>query len=214
MDKLKVIIADDHPVIRNGAIEMIKDMKLWHTEFREANNFKELIAALQEESFDLILLDINMPHANGINMIEDIRNIQKHIKILVFSSYDESTYAFRYLKAEANGYLQKDINEKEFKAAVQAVVEKGKYASKNVIDIVLFSQNNEMNMSSKPFEELSNRELDVCIHLVNGMGTLEISNNLNLKTSTISTYKKRIFEKLNVKNIAELIKMYQTHYEN
>ena len=206
----KILVADDHSIVRLGASVIITE-KFKNTEIINATTIKEVYDHLNGSKFDLLLLDINMPGGNNIKVIDEILNLQKDIKILVFSSYDENIYALRYIEAGAVGYLNKNTAMEELANAIQCIQERGKYMSDAVKDLYVQKLTSTKSSLDKanPLYKLSNREMDVAKHLIEGHGILEVSNLLNLSSSTVSTYKSRIFEKLTVSNIPELIELFK-----
>nr|WP_280695329.1 response regulator transcription factor [Chryseobacterium sp. H1D6B] len=139
-------------------------------------------------------------------MITDLKMIQNDLKILIFSGH-EKDIAIQYIREGAEGYLSKQSSEEEIKTAVKTILEKGSYYPADLVSFFIekFQENNTA-------EKLSSREYEIFQLLADGQGNLEIANALNLQMSTISTYKKRVFEKLNIKNIAELIKVYKNQH--
>lgn len=208
----RILIADDHSIVRLGASVIIKE-KFKSAEIIEAKAIKEVYEQLSEKAFDLLLLDINMPGGNNIKVIKEILSLQTDLKILVFSSYDENIYALRYIEAGAVGYLNKNTAMDELSNAIQSILDRGKYMSDAVKDLYVQKlTSTKSNLDKKnPLFKLSNREMDVAKHLIEGHGILEVSNLLQLSSSTVSTYKSRIFEKLVVNNIPELIELFKLH---
>lgn len=210
----KILIADDHSIVRLGVTVIISDM-IKDAIISQAKTYEEVYSLLKKERFDLLLLDINMPGGNDINVIKKLLHIQEDLKILVFSSYDEHLYALRYIEAGACGYLNKSTAMSELNNAIQNIQERGKYMSDTVKDLYVQSLLNAKSKSDKlnPLHRLSNRELNVAKLLTEGLGILEISALLSLSSSTISTYKTRIFDKLRVNNISELIELFKLNEE-
>jgi two-component system, NarL family, invasion response regulator UvrY len=175
----------------------------------QADSFDSMMKMLTIRSYDLLILDINMSGGNNFQMIDAIRMKQPDIKILMFSAYEEQLYAMRYLQAGVNGYLQKNSSEKEVKNALESILYKGHYTSSALRDHLM---NNLVNKnSSNPIESLSNREIEVAKFIVQGESVLNIARYLNIQVSTVSTYKNRIFEKLGVNNVAELIEKFRLY---
>ncbi|MGO1595482.1 MAG: response regulator [Sphingobacterium sp.] len=210
----KILIADDHIIVRLGVSTAIKDT-FKAIEIIHAQTYDEVFTQMESEKFDLLLLDINMPGGNNIKVIKEILSIQPDVKILVFSSYDESLYALRYMEAGASGYVNKTADMGEFINAIQSVFDRGRYMSDVVQDLYvrkLTTSKSKVN-SLNPLYKLSNREMDVARHLIEGIGIIDVSNKLNLSSSTVSTYKSRIFDKLGVTNIPDLIALFKMHAE-
>lgn len=204
------LIADDHSVVRNGVSLIVKELFL-NAAIHKAGNFKEIFNVLKEVKVDLLILDVNFPEGNSISILSEIKTIQPDIKILIFSVHDENIYAMRYLNAGASGYLNKEISEDEIKYAINTIISSGRYITQNIKDRIL-----DFYISKKPanpLDLLSNREIEVAQLLIKGYGNLEILELLNIKKTTVSTYKNRIFEKLEIDNLADLIKFFQLYYD-
>ncbi|PWJ60628.1 DNA-binding NarL/FixJ family response regulator [Dyadobacter jejuensis] len=199
-----IIIAEDHAVVRIGTKHLLQSL-LPDAEITGVDDFDGIITAMNERSYDLLILDINIPGGNNTKMVETIRAKAPDIKILMFSGYDEQLYGLLYLQAGADGYLSKDAPEEEFKTAVTSVLANRKYMSEEMQQININRLINPKEFQPDPVVSLSPRETDVMNLLKEGLGTAKIAEKLNLQLSTVSTYKARIFEKLGVKNIVELI---------
>ncbi|WP_163407239.1 response regulator [Flavobacterium ajazii] len=203
----KILIVDDHLVVRNG-VAMVLEKQFEDVSISNAENFFEAIVLLKNISFDLVILDINIPGGRSTEMITSIREIQPEIKILVFSAHEEEQYALKYISSGANGYLNKLCSEEKMMFAISSILESGTYASPELVNKLLEIQTGRKAVN--PLGVLSKRELQIVELLINGNGNLEISNQLNLHMSTVSTYKARVFEKLKISNIVELINLCKT----
>ncbi|KAA0992502.1 response regulator [Dyadobacter aurulentus] len=200
-----VLLVEDHSIVRMGVRMLIEDFVPTVT-IVEAGTFNETLKHLQTRFFDLVILDIKIPGGEGLNMIGKIKAVQPKVKILVYSSQDEELYALHYFKAGASGYLPKDSSNDELEKAITSVLNGGTYIS-NVIQHQLVSNSLlEKDRKQSPIETLSNRELEIMDMLLIGKWTKDIAIDLNIKESTVSTYKARIFDKLEVTNILELFK--------
>lgn len=208
MKKYKILIVDDHLVVRTG-VTIILQNEIDNLDISYASNFLETIKVLNDNSYDLIILDINIPGGKNTEMIADIRKIQQDVKILMFSAHEEESYALRYIQAGADGYLNKLSGEDKIVAAVNSIMNHGEYIPDDIRSLLQAKKLN--NEPINPFDKLSNRELEIAKLLIKGNGNLEISNSLNIQMSTVSTYKNRIFEKLKINNLVELIEMYQLY---
>lgn len=164
---------------------------------------------LKDTKIDLLVLDINFPDGNSLNILSETKTLQPELKILIFSAYEEDLYALRYLNAGASGYLNKGSNEDEIKQALQSMMVSGKYITQNIKDRILESYISKKPLN--PLEQLSNREVEVARLLIKGFGNMEIAELLQIKKSTVSTFKNRIFEKLEIVNLAELIDLFQLY---
>lgn len=203
---MHILIADDHAIVRHGTMLFINEW-LPGARISEADNFNKVVKILGELSIDLLILDINIPGGNNIQMIDVARLKQPGIRILIFTAYDEQLYALRYLQAGANGYLHKLASEEQIKKAIETVLNDEQYMSRDVKDALLrmVMTNGKKNAQTNPLQTLSNREIEVARFLVQGLSLMEISKALHLQISTVSTYKNRIFEKLEINNLIELV---------
>lgn len=210
---MKILIADDHGIIRLGLSQIIKEIEPAGTIF-EAEDFDETIQVLTAHAIDLLILDINIPGGNNFQMINSVKSKRPKVKVLVFSAFSEELYATRYFKAGADGYLQKDSAPDEVRNAVKTVLSGRHYMSPNVREYFLQSligNNKDSRKQFNPLVLLSDRETEVARMLVSGVSQTKIAEKLNLHTSTIGTHKYRIFEKLAVSNLAELIEKYRVY---
>lgn len=205
-----ILIADDHSVVRQG-VSLILKYSLPNINIVQADTVNKVLAEMAGTTFDLIILDINLPGGYNVTMIEKIRTIDPEVKIMMFSAFEEEVYALRYLNSGANGYLNKLGSDEEIVEAVKKVLTTGKYISETLKDKLINDMLNNVSQAN-PLEKLSNRELEISRLLINGYGNLEIANHLNIQMSTVSTYKSRIFEKLDIKSVvtlAEIFKLYE-----
>lgn len=206
----KILIADDHHVVFIGT-SIIIEKNFENCSMDYAENYVELINKLSINKYDLIFLDINMPGNKGEIMISEIKKIQKDVKLLIFSTYDEKI-AFQYIKNGADGYLNKLSDVSQIVAAVRMLFSEGVFFPSSITNMLLEASIN--NEPLNPFDKLSQNEIKVFNFLLKGYGNLEISNSLDIKMTTVSTYKKRIYKKLNVNNLADLIKVYQEYFRS
>lgn len=202
------ITADDHSVITKSISYILKDLYS-KSIVLELNCISDLIKTLYIQTVDLLLLDITFPDGNTLNIIPTIRKIQPNIKILIFSGMEENIYALRYINAGANGYLSKLSSEEEIKEAIKEIMVSGKYLSEKIQDKI--TNDYIFKKVTNPLEALSNRELEITHLMIEGYGNTEICSVLDLQKSTVSTYKTRIFEKLGVDNLSDLIQLFNLY---
>lgn len=202
----KILIVDDHLVVRNG-VAMVLEKQIEGVAISNAENFFDAVALVKEVSFDLIILDINIPGGKSTEMISDLRAIQPSVKILVFSAYEEEQYALKYISSGANGYLNKLCSEEKMMFAIRSIFESSTYVSSELVNKLV--ERRVKKEQTNPLEVLSKRELQIAELLIKGNGNLEISNKLDIHMSTVSTYKARVFEKLKINNLVELINLYK-----
>ncbi|GGG88591.1 DNA-binding response regulator [Parapedobacter pyrenivorans] len=202
---LHVAIADDHSAVRIGMKYLIRE---WMPEstIHLAADLPALLRLLSSETMDIIVLDINIPGGNNFQMIPTIRNLQANVRILMLSAYDEGLYALRYIDSGADGYVQKDSEEDEIREALNAVLAGRKYLSEKLKEHMLQNRLNKGGqLHNNPLSRLTNRELEISRLLIEGKGVGEIAKILFIHTSTVGTYKNKIFEKLDVRNVKELM---------
>jgi len=201
-----VLVVEDHPLIRMGLKMLISDCDP-KAVLHQADSFPASISILEKETVDIVILDIDIPGGENIKMIERIREKQKDVAILIHSGYDENVYALPYIRAGADGFLSKQASPDEFKAAWAALVSKRRYVSYRVQQLLLTNiAENDSQKASNPILSLSPRELIVMQLMSEGKWTKEIAAIMDLKENTISTYKRRIYDKLDVKDPIELSK--------
>lgn len=207
----RILVADDHGIVRMGLIQIINRLRP-SAVISEVEDFKSLYQLLSKSEFDLAIIDVNMPNGSMQEAIDYIKIHHPKLKILVFSSQDEELYAMRYLKMGADGFLNKLSSQDKINQALNAMLDKGRYMSEEVTNSMFNSSMKGNQDASSPLEKLSNRELQIANKLVEGLPIKELSIQLNLHSSTISTYKNRVFEKLEIQSIPELVeilRMYQ-----
>lgn len=198
----RILIADDHYVVRTGTAAILRSAypNLTIDSSAEYGHVKE---SLQANRYDLILLDIDMPGSRFTEMIPELKAIQSDVKILIFSAYDQDI-ALQYIRKGAEGYLNKRSGEDDIEKAVKTILQTGYFYPPELIPFIV----KDVDISNS-IKKLTSREYQVFELLAKGNGNLEISNILGIQINTISTFKKKIFEKLKVNNIVELSKVYQ-----
>jgi DNA-binding NarL/FixJ family response regulator len=199
----KILIADDYFVVMTG-IKMILKNHLKKIDIEYAENYDELSEKLSSAAdYSLLILGVNI-EGNKKKMISEIKIKYPHLKILVFSNYDPLE-TMQCIQEGADGYLSKLSHENEIAMAVAEVLSKGKYYSKEIMDALV--QHAFSRRKSNPLETLSDREKTVYNFLIKGYGNLEIANELKIHAATISTYKRRIFQKLGTSNLIDILEL-------
>lgn len=206
----KILIADDHGVVRLGLSMMIKKLRP-HAIIEQVSDYKEVMQKIKEKTFHLAILDLNMPNGNFQEALQAIRIKDPTTKVMIFSSQDESLYAVRYLKMGADGFLHKDSSEDVINRALVKMLDKGRYMSDEVKDSLIYDKLNKQETPSNPLEILSEREMEIAECMIAGDTPKDISNKFNIHASTVSTYKSRVFDKLKIESIPELIKIFNFH---
>ena len=198
---IRILVADDHAVVREG-IKQILASQEDIVVADEAGSGSETLAKVMKQSFDLILLDISMPGRSGVEVMEEIKALYPKIPVLILSMHPEEQYAVRMLRAGAAGYLTKASAPQELISAIRKVSRGGKYITLSLAEKLAFELDDRLD---KPLhEKLSNREYQVMLMLASGKFVGEVAEELCLSAKTVSTYRARIMEKMNMKKNAEL----------
>ncbi len=200
---MKVLIADDHDVVRRGLKEILEE-EFQGTKFGEARNADEAISLATKHNWDAIVLDINMPGKSGFEAMKEIRAARPKLPILILSVQPEDQYAIPVLKAGASGYLTKDSASAELVNAFKKIVGGGKYVSAGVAEKLASSLGDKPHKALH--ESLSVREFQVMRLLVAGKTPSQIAAELKLSIQAVSTYRSRILQKLKIANNAELVR--------
>jgi two-component system, NarL family, invasion response regulator UvrY len=201
---IRIIIADDHVLVRKSIIEYLRKISDIEV-INEAGNGKELLSLIIKHDCDVILLDINMPGRDGLEVILDILKFKPEISILVVSFHKDSQYVLKAFARGALGYISKDSSPDELIGAIRKVYTKEKYIDTKIAGNVIF-QLAEFSAKERKHEELSHREFEVLLKIGNGKSMTEIAEELNLSVKSISTYRKRLLEKLEMQTNLDLIK--------
>ena len=199
---IKIIIADDHPIVRAGMKQIISEASdLMVAD--EASDGHKLLSKIRAENFDVVILDITMPHMDGLDVLKQLKIEKPKLPVIVLSIHPEDQYALRVLKAGASGYVTKTSAPDELINAIRKVFRGGKYISPTIAEKLAFQL--DADFKEMPHETLSDREYQVLCMLASGKTVTEIADELALSVKTISTYRARILEKMDMKNNAELI---------
>ncbi len=177
----------------------------------EAKTFDETISFIEQQHFDLLVLDINMPGGNNLQMIQAVKLRQPDVRILICSAYEEIMYALGYLQTGADGYIEKNSPDDDFKTAINSVLAGEKYISRAVREQLINKYTKHQDHRPNPFSVLSGREVEVMNLLTKGLPLIKIAEILHLQLTTVSTYKARIFEKTGVKNVIALVEKAQMY---
>jgi DNA-binding NarL/FixJ family response regulator len=201
---IKVLIVDDHPIMRRGLKQVLSEASDIVVA-GEASNGQEALNQVLEKEFQVVLLDISMPGRSGLEVLSQLKRLKPALSILILSTYPEEQYAVRALKSGAAGYLTKESLPEELIAAIRKVARGGKYVSAALAEKLALDLSDD---TAKPLHEtLSDREYQVMCMIASGKTVKVIAEELALSVKTISTYRRRVLDKMKMKNNAEL-----THY--
>lgn len=196
---MKILLADDHSFIRLGLIQILKD-EYPDAAITEVGDGESLVKEVMKGSWDLVISDLDMPGRGGLEALEQIKQIRPQLPVLILSIFTEDLYAIRVLKAGASGYLNKNAAPYELISAVQKILNGRKYITPDIAEKLLLQQ----NAHNKPHEQLSNRELEIFKLLAEGKTITQIAELLTLATTTISSHRSKILEKLQVSTNSDL----------
>lgn len=202
MSKLRVLIVDDHTLFRKGLKEILYDMPIIGS-CEEAKSGLEALELIKNNFFDLVFLDIAMPDMDGLEVLKRIKAIKPELKVLILSMYSEEQYASRAIKAGADGFMNKSADPEELAKAIEKISRGSKYLPESFTERIvdLFQRPSQI----LPHERLSEREFQVFKMIAQGKSLVEISKELSISIKTVSTYRARVLEKLNLKNNAEIV---------
>jgi two-component system invasion response regulator UvrY len=198
---MRILIADDHSIVRKGLKQILVEEFPFAT-IEETSDAEGLVKKALNQEWDIVITDLSMPGRSGLDAINQIKQQHPKLPILILSMYPEEQYAIRVLKSGASGYLSKDMAQEELVNAVKKVLSGKKYITPTLVEKLALQLGQENN--TVPHELLSDREFDVLKLLASGKSVSEIASLLSLGSTTISTYRARIMDKMNLKSNADL----------
>jgi DNA-binding NarL/FixJ family response regulator len=198
---MNILIADDHELVRGGIAKIIAE-EFSSSQITEASGGIEVEKKARTEKWDLIIMDMSMPDKTGLDVLKQLRNESIKTPVLILSIHPENQYSLRVLKAGGNGYISKNCHHTDFIYAVKTALSGKKYISAEVAEQM--ATRFDKNTVKEQHELISDRELQVLKLIASGKTVTEIAVELSLSVPTISTYRSRLLEKMNLKNSAEL----------
>jgi len=199
---LRVLIADDHAILRRGLIEIMM-RELENPVCGEAENARQVLAQVRSQNWDLVILDVSMPGRSGIDVLADLKLARPKLPVLVLSMHPEDQYGKRVLKAGAAGYMNKNSAPEELIKAIRKVLAGGRYVSPALAEkLALELKEDHVQLRH---ETLSGREFEVLRMIASGKTVTQIVEELHLSVATVSTYRARILEKMHMTTTAELM---------
>jgi two-component system invasion response regulator UvrY len=198
-----VLIVDDHEVLRDGVKNILGEQAI-PISFGEASTAPEALRLMNEQNWDLVILDLSLAGRNGLELLKQLKQIDSELPVLILSMHSEEQYARRAFKAGAAGYVTKDSSRAELMEAVNKVSDGGRYVSATLAERLIIDIQRD---TSRPLhEDLSDREFEVMRLIASGKTVTEIGEFLSLSDKTISTYRARILEKMGMRTNAELMR--------
>jgi DNA-binding NarL/FixJ family response regulator len=205
---IKVLIADDHAVVRRGLRQIMLD-EGGSFVIEEATSGQEALRKLHEAQWDVMVLDVSLPDRNGLDLLQEVKQLCPKLPILMLSVHPESQYGLRALRAGASGYLNKESAPEELIQAITKVVGGSRYISLSLAETLAATMIGDVER--QPHEWLSNREFTVFLRIGSGKSVSEIADELSLSVKTVSTYRTRILEKMHFTSNAEIIRYVIDH---
>jgi two-component system, NarL family, invasion response regulator UvrY len=198
---IKIIIADDHPMLRAGLAQSINrevDLKV----VEECETGEELLSKISENEPDIIILDVDLPGRSGIDILKEVKKLMPELPVLILSMHDESKYGVRAIQAGANAYLSKAEDKNVIIDTLRKIKGGKKYITPKLAEILAEELD---NTSDKPLhEKLSDRELEIMVHIAVGKSVSEIAELLSLSINTVNTYRARVLSKMRLKNNTQI----------
>jgi two-component system invasion response regulator UvrY len=198
----KILIVDDHPIVRRGLKEVLGDET--DLSVLEAANAVEALHEIKRSHFDLAIVDVDLPGMNGLELLKEIKRNDKNLPVLILSVYPEDQIAVRVLKAGASGFVSKEAAPEQLVSAIRKILGGGKHISEQVADLLL------MYLEGAPekgqHEKLSDREFQILCMFGEGKTIKQIAEELSLSAPTVSTYRARILNKMEMRSTAELVR--------
>ncbi|MEO8307607.1 MAG: response regulator transcription factor [Pseudomonadota bacterium] len=197
----RILIVDDHAVVRAGLRQILtEDAAVGEVE--EASSGEQALDKLRQGRWDLLILDINMPGRNGIDILRNVVAGHPDTRILVLSGYPENQYAVNVLRAGASGYLPKESAPEELMKAVRSILQGKRYVSAALADMLVSDMDTDRDKPAHA--ELSQREFQIFCKLATGASVSEIADELCLSVKTVSTYRSRVLEKMRFRTNADI----------
>jgi len=198
-----ILIADDHPIVRQG-LRQILEMEFESVKIGEAENSWQALELIRAQDWDIMILDITMPHGSGLDVLKEVKSERPKLPVLILSIHPEDQYGVRALRAGASGYMTKESAPKELVEAVKLILKGRKYISSTLAEKL--ADKIGTDASILPHEKLSDREYQVLCLIASGKSISDIAAELYLSVKTIGTFRTRILDKMEMKTNAELIR--------
>jgi len=208
MSKLKILVADDHALVRNGLIKMLEPFKEFMI-IGEASNGEEAVAMTKKLQPEVVIIDLSMPVLSGLDATKQICSTMPNVKVLVLTMHDNEEYVYQILKSGASGYMLKDSGREELATAIRTVAKGEKFFSKKISEIVLnaylHKSSGQHNVSENDLP-LTKREKEILYYIAEGLNNAQIAERLFISPRTVDTHRTNIMQKLDIHDAANLIR--------
>jgi DNA-binding NarL/FixJ family response regulator len=201
---IRILIVDDHAIVRRGLKELLTDEP--DLSVFEAGDGETASELIRKDHWDLIVLDLDLPGKSGLQLLEEVKRDSRSIPVLVLSVYSEEQFAVRTLRAGAAGFMSKDSAAEDLILAIRRILGGGKHISQTVAELLLSQATPDSDAHTSPHEKLSDREFQILRLFGSGKTVSGIARELSISIPTVSTYRARILEKMELKTTAELIR--------
>src|SRR5436309_5376207 len=200
---MRILVCDDHPIVRKGLREILEQEDAPVT-VAEAASAQEALELARKKAWDTVVLDITMPGRSGLELLKDLKSERPNVPVLVLSVHPAEQYAVRVLRAGASGYLTKESAPEELLTAIRRILRGGRYISPSVGETLA----DDLGRPAEhlPHHGLSDREFEIMRLLSSGKRASEIAQQLHLSVKTVSTYRGRVLQKLNLRTSAEIMR--------
>ena len=205
---IRVLVADDHAVVRRGVMQILTEAP-GVVVAGEAGTGRQVLEMVREQDYHLLVMDIGMPEGSGLEVLQELQTLAPDLPVLILSVYPEQQYAIRALSAGASGYLTKESAPDELVAAIRVIRRGGKCVSRSLAQTL--AEDLRRETPAEPHARLSNREHQVLTKLAAGSSVSDIAAELALSVKTISVYRARVLDKLQLSSTAEIIRYALEH---
>lgn len=200
----RILIVEDHTIVRQGVVRVLMDDPELQLQFEEAPDARTALQMISGLTYDLVLLDISLPDQSGLTLLKQLRQSHPKLPVIILSTHPDEHYAVRSLRAGAMGYVNKGAAAAELKTAIKKVLSGGKYLSQSQAELLADAISDDR--SDRPLHDtLSDREYQLICMITAGKTLTEIAGELALSVKTVSTYRARVLEKLQLRTTADII---------
>lgn len=210
MNKIRILLADDHPLVRSGLIKLLEPYKEFIV-VGEASDGEEAIAMTKKLEPDIVIIDLSMPKLSGVEATKIIQKNNPSTKVLVLTMHDSEEYVYQILKSGAGGYVLKNSGKDELAAAIRAVAKGEKFFSPRVSEIMVEAYLRKANIWEETSLDdkdvpLTKREKEILFYIADGLSNVQIAEKLFISPRTVDTHRTNIMQKLNIHDAGNLVR--------